>query len=707
MLFDPNRGLLVPPDLDDRTWSDLVSDVVALIPQYAKQWTNQSPSDVGITLVELFAWLVEGLTYRLNQVPNKNYVAFLNMLGITLVPPDPARSFLTFSSTPGAVVVPKGSQAQTAATETQAPMIFETDQDVTILPINLEAALLIGKAGSGKYSNVSDNFTVPPAPGATLNIPVSQGVQLCLGFDNPSTQTINLMLRLFAPLTAGQATVTWLYSSGTNQPSSWVTLSVTPAADGTLGLTQDGTVQLNVPGDWASQSPTPSSPGSTTPSWSSVSPASAADTVTSAYYWIGLRISNLTAAPLPLGISWILFNSVSSYSALTIPAPEPLGSGTGLPFQVFELANGPLFATPNSPTPYAQLVVQVNGVTWTQIDDFPSGPGEYYRVDPVQSQITFGNYNLLSNIGHGTIPLSTDAIVATTYRYVEAGSEANVGASTIITMRTPVSSIGGTISAVTNLFAAYGGSDEQSVADAMQRAPQLLRNRNRAVAADDYRFLAGQASSELAIVACLPPTDVYGTGAYGNCGDAKGTYGQLDRSKGNVNVIIVPSIGPEVSATPQPTPELIQTVKAYLGPRCDLTALLNVTGPRYLPIDVTISATAWATAIASGLISGPADVQTYIENQVQTYFHPVVGGVDGTGWQVGQSVYLGDLYQAIMPPENIGFISQLLIQAGSPLYVGGRPPGFLTGPPPGASVRLADYELVCLGTITFPLPTAV
>ena len=47
MLFDPNRGRLPPPNLDDRTWSDLVNDVVALIPQYAKQWTNLGPADVG------------------------------------------------------------------------------------------------------------------------------------------------------------------------------------------------------------------------------------------------------------------------------------------------------------------------------------------------------------------------------------------------------------------------------------------------------------------------------------------------------------------------------------------------------------------------------------------------------------------------------------------------------------------------------------
>ena len=134
MLFDPNRGLIPAQNLDDRTWADLVSDTVALIPQYAPQWTNQGPSDVGITLIELFSWLVEGLTYRLNQVPDNNFIAFLNLLGIPRSPPDPARSFLTFTAPAAPVTVPEGTQAQTAATETQSAIIFETDSDVTIVP---------------------------------------------------------------------------------------------------------------------------------------------------------------------------------------------------------------------------------------------------------------------------------------------------------------------------------------------------------------------------------------------------------------------------------------------------------------------------------------------------------------------------------------------------------------------------------------------
>jgi predicted phage baseplate assembly protein len=278
MLFDPNRGRLTPPNLGDRTWSDLVGDMVALIPQYAPQWTNQGPADVGMTLVEMFAWLVEGLTYRLNQVPDKNYLAFLNLLGITRVPPEPARSFLTFAAAGGApVVVPKGTQAQTTATETQAPVVFETDADLTVLPVNLEAAVLINKSGTSTYANVSGYYTSHPAPGATITVAPSQAVQLCLGFDNPTAAAVNLLVRLFQPLpsqTPSEATVAWLYSTAGMAPSGWPALTVPGSADGTAGLTQDGQVQLTVPATWASQAPA---------GWG-VPAASAADVVTSAYY---------------------------------------------------------------------------------------------------------------------------------------------------------------------------------------------------------------------------------------------------------------------------------------------------------------------------------------------------------------------------------------------------------------------------------------
>ena len=97
------------------------------------------------------------------------------------------------------MTVPAGTQAQTAATEAQAPVVFETDAAVTILPVNLEAAVLISKSGGSTYTNVSPSFTAHPAPGTTITIPAQQAVQLCLGFDKPTTEALNLLVRLFQP----------------------------------------------------------------------------------------------------------------------------------------------------------------------------------------------------------------------------------------------------------------------------------------------------------------------------------------------------------------------------------------------------------------------------------------------------------------------------------------------------------------------------
>jgi predicted phage baseplate assembly protein len=147
-MLNSNRGRIQPPNLDDRTWQDYVDEAVALIPTYAPQWTDYSPGDLGRTLIELFAWLVEGLTYRLNRVPEKNYIQFLDLLNITREPTVPAHTFLTFMTQPPAagqpatpVLVPKGMQAQTQGTETEAPIVFETDVDINILPTNLKAVL--------------------------------------------------------------------------------------------------------------------------------------------------------------------------------------------------------------------------------------------------------------------------------------------------------------------------------------------------------------------------------------------------------------------------------------------------------------------------------------------------------------------------------------------------------------------------------------
>ncbi len=68
------------PILDDRTYEDLVEEAVGLIPALDPEWTNHNPSDPGITLIELLAWLAEMLIYRANRVTDQHLVTFLRLL---------------------------------------------------------------------------------------------------------------------------------------------------------------------------------------------------------------------------------------------------------------------------------------------------------------------------------------------------------------------------------------------------------------------------------------------------------------------------------------------------------------------------------------------------------------------------------------------------------------------------------------------------
>lgn len=68
------------PNLDDRTYDDLVQEALGMIPTYAPQWTNHNPSDPGITLIELFAYLTEMLLYRQNRITEGNIIMFLKLL---------------------------------------------------------------------------------------------------------------------------------------------------------------------------------------------------------------------------------------------------------------------------------------------------------------------------------------------------------------------------------------------------------------------------------------------------------------------------------------------------------------------------------------------------------------------------------------------------------------------------------------------------
>ena len=77
------------PPLDDRSHAEIVEDAILRIDHLSRGrgWTDLSASDPGRTLLELFAYVTEQLQYRLNRLPERHYVALLEMIGVRLLPP--------------------------------------------------------------------------------------------------------------------------------------------------------------------------------------------------------------------------------------------------------------------------------------------------------------------------------------------------------------------------------------------------------------------------------------------------------------------------------------------------------------------------------------------------------------------------------------------------------------------------------------------
>lgn len=122
-----------PPNLDDRRYAEIVDEARSLIPQYCPEWTNFSAADPGITLVQLFAWMTELIIYRLNRVPDKTYVHFLNFIGEERKRARPAVAPLTLSlRNERPVELPPFTRFSTRQTEERPSLHFVATQGLSV-----------------------------------------------------------------------------------------------------------------------------------------------------------------------------------------------------------------------------------------------------------------------------------------------------------------------------------------------------------------------------------------------------------------------------------------------------------------------------------------------------------------------------------------------------------------------------------------------
>ena len=88
---------LPTPQLDDRSFAELVATLRDQIPGYSRAWTDFNASDAGIMLLELWCWLAEMILYRMNQIPPRSETNFFKLI---LDPPEPVTAEVTLKLRP-------------------------------------------------------------------------------------------------------------------------------------------------------------------------------------------------------------------------------------------------------------------------------------------------------------------------------------------------------------------------------------------------------------------------------------------------------------------------------------------------------------------------------------------------------------------------------------------------------------------------------
>lgn len=158
--------IILPPKIDERTAPEIVEEVYHLLPMYVEQWPGRtSAGELANAIVHVFGRFSEIVIDRLNKAPQKNFFAFLNLLGVSPLPLQPARAPVTFYMAAGNAShawVPKGSQiAAPPPPGAQKPIIFETERDLVVVNVNLSSVIL--KDGGNDRCIDYSAMLAPPA----------------------------------------------------------------------------------------------------------------------------------------------------------------------------------------------------------------------------------------------------------------------------------------------------------------------------------------------------------------------------------------------------------------------------------------------------------------------------------------------------------------------------------------------------------------
>lgn len=644
---------LIPPSLDDRSYDDIVGEMLANIPAHTPEWTNPQPGDPGRTLIELFAWLADTVLYRANLIPEKQRLAFLKLLGRPLQPAVPATGLVALSLDPAAVTA-----ARIVAPATLPGAVpFETLGEMDLLPIAAQAYVKVALTDDQKktamplLSGLKQLYSLPTLPSGYTTTPVfANNLADPAGIDvmNDTTDR-SLWLALlaakpenvaaakaamsgvggqqylnvgFAPsftvadlysvpqgytsgVTAAPVQASWQLSQPTQpgQPTLYTTLKT--LSDTTSGLTQAGVVRLVLPPGALIGAPS-NDVRKDSQAGVGMKPPRIDDAGIAARLVAWVRLSVQSS----LRVSWAGVNAVQidqrrTYSSIII------GVSDGSASQRFTLPQAQV-----DPATFV-LAVDMPGVglpPWQQVDDLSAlrGPVPAYVLDPEAGTVAFGNQL------QGMIVPAGRRIQVTSMR--AGGSAAGnlpAGSLTSIQAFDPTGARVTQSIGVQQPFATTGGADAETLAAAEQRLPALLRHQDRAVTVGDYRDLVREIpGSGIARVEVLP------------------LFKPQTRTPdvpGVISVMVIPQKQEVLNPCPRADRPLLQTAYRYLAPRAPATVELYVVASDYVGFGLSV-----AVEVKTGF--GLLQVSQAVELALRTYLWPIGGGPAATGWPLGRHV---------------------------------------------------------------------
>ena len=627
--------MLPAPDLDDRRFQQLVDDAKRMVGARCPEWSDHNVSDPGVTLIETFAFMMDELFYRLNRVPDRLYLAFLDLLGVTQHPPAPARADILFrlsAPQPEPVVVLAGAEVGTRRAESEESIVFATEDELRIPPRHL-TSVGVGDPVQVRAVRVEDALPGEGTFSAFQAHPVA-GDALLFALDGAAARCL-VALSL-------DCTVHGVGVDPTDPPwewQAWTGRAWSPCriiSDGTGGLNQNGEVELLLPDEHA---------------------ASVISGVRGG--WIRCVVTEpvhegqpaYTDSPLVHRAAAAVIGGLVSAVHSETKTAEVLGLSEGVPGQTFELEFSPVLADG------VPLVIEVASGSgweqWSEVDTFADrGPQDRaFRIDRARGEVLFPPAVREADgrlTQYGAVPPAGAPMRVASYR-VGGGSRGTVSAGAINTLRTTVPFV----RSVENLSAALGGIDAETVEETMRRGPLALHTRDRAVTAQDYEQLAKAARPGVARVKCVPAAD---DGAA-------------------VRVLVVPAAAPGPDghiafADLVPPDELLAGIAAELDERRVAGSRVIVEPPYYRGVTIVARLIARRQAVLD-------DLERTALAALYRHFDPVFGGLVGGGWPFGRPVLAGEVYAVLQAVPGVEMVDELKLWEADP--VTGKRAGEATG----------------------------